>query len=488
MNRKPTRALFFVPLLYVACLVLVPWEATSAQVVCGDESPAYPVTEEREGLRLWPDGFEPARPNQALPPDRDSTQFVGYPYPSAATGLELFQALDIVGDRLIVLYNTGIQVWDIGGVYAADPRRLAFRDGVLGQWLAHPGEGHEDGSLVDMAAIADPADPNRILIVTSGEAGSVGMAVFRYDRAQNRLSPIYQDLTRDGADVELVVYGGRVYALVSSATGAFVFDVSATNEIDTPCLDDEFATNCPAGIQLGKIGSGLVSRYIGAIVKDGALFVALSAGSISPSQPPPQIWQLDATQPGTAARRFLGSVRDSHSPLLIRRGSRYFLAVVEAKRLRIYEVGDCLDASGCTSLPAPSYDAALRSNTWSRNHLSYSESDGKPFLYYGVSTGNLSGSAVERLLDLSNLGGSNLLPEITASGQTYVDPCNGSSPIGFWAAHYSQNHLGLRNFVPTMGRFRGRYFYRTATAVLDVHVRTEVFSDGFESGDLSAWN
>lgn len=488
MDRKSTPAVPLLrPLVFVG-LVLAPWVSLTAQVICGDESPAYPVTEMREGVRIWPDGFEPARPDQPLPQNRDSTQFVGYPYPSAATGLELFQALDIVGDRLIVLYNTGIQVWNIGGAFAEDPQRLAFRDGILGQWLAHPGEGHEDGSLVDMAAIQDPADANRILIVTAGEAGSVGVAVFRYEKAQNRLSPIYQDTTRDGADLELTVFGGRVYALVSSTTGAFVFDVSATNDLTGPCLDDEFAITCPGGIQLGKIGGGVASRYVGAMVKDGALFVALSVGSISPSQQPPQIWQLDPARPDLAARRFLGTVRDTHSPLLIRRGNRYFMAVVEAKRLRIYEVGDCLDTSGCAGLPAPSYDSALRTNSWSQNILTYSESDGIPYLYYGINTGNLGGSAVERLLDLRQLGASNVLPEITASGQTYVDPCNGSSPIGYWAAHYSQNHLGLRNFVPTMGRFRGRYFYRTATAVLDVHIRTEIFNDGFESGDVSAWN
>lgn len=460
--------------------------AAAAAPICGANSPAYPVPEYRGSTRLWPDGFQPARPGQPIPPNRDSTQFVGYPYPSATTGLELFIGLDIVGDRLFVLYNVGLQVWNIGGTRAENPQMLTFEDGLTGRWLAHPGDGEEDGYLFDVAALQDPADPNRIFVTTAGK-NEVGVAVWRYDRAENALTPIYQDANQETTDVDMLTVGGRAYALLASIRGAFLVDVSATNDLSAPCLNDHVAITCPEGILLGEIGNADRSRYIGGIERDGSLFVAYSEGAISANGRLPQIWQVDPAQPANATRRFLGSVRDTHSPLLFRKGSRHYMAVVEAKRLRIYDVDACLDADGCTSLPTPSYDAALRNNNWAQDYLTYSESNGTPFLYYGVGTGNLTGTAVERLIDLSNLGRNNRLREITATGETYTDPCNGVGPIGYWADYYPQNHNGLRNFVPGKGHFYNQYFYRATTAVLDVHIRTEIFRDGFESGDLSAW-
>ncbi len=134
-------------------------------------------------------------------------------------------------------------------------------------------------------------------------------------------------------------------------------------------------------------------------------------------------------------------------------------------------MGDCLDSTGCTGLPAPVFDHALRSQNWSYNFLSYSVSNGTPFLYYGFEGIFPSGPAYERLFDLTNLGGSNALSEITETGQTYIDGCNGLSGIGYWSDYYERNEHGYRNFSPRKGKWSGNYFYKVNTGTFDVHTR-----------------
>ena len=448
--------------------------ADSVQALCGENSPAFPVPEFRGSTRLWPNNFRPGNPGQQLPPNRDSTQYVGTTYPYAGNGHEQFIGMDIAGGRLFVLYNVGISVWDINGANAENPLRQHYRDGIEGHWLFHPGTGEDDGYVLDMAAMQDPSNSNRILVVTSGKI-PVGVGIWRFDKLSNQLSPIYQDTSKEGAEVTMAQYGGRVYAFISSNTGPFVLDVTQSNTLSAPCLD----TACPGGIYKGKIGTANGSRYIDAIERNGIMYVASSMGGISPNAPLPQIWELDPASPTTAVRRYLGAttVRDTNSAVLLKKGANYYMGVIENKRLRIYNINDCLDSTGCTGLPSPLYDEALRNNNWTTNYLTYSESEGTPFLYAGMAGGNLSGTSVERLIDLSNLGSSNFLPEITAGGQTYTDACNGLGPIGYWADYYTLNDNGLRNLVPNKGKFNGGFFYRTTVATIDVHVRTNIVQD-----------
>lgn len=467
--RSPVRGLAALTMT----LGLLGADGVQAQL-CGENSPAFPVPEFRGSTRLWPSNFRPGNPGQQLPPNRDSTQYVGTTYPYAGNGHEQFIGMDIASDRLFVLYNVGISAWDISGANAENPQRLHYRDGIEGHWLSHPGTGEDDGYVLDVAAMQDPSNANRIFVVTSGKI-PVGAGIWRFDKVANQLSPIYQDTTKEGSEVTMAQFGGRVYAFVSSNTGAFVLDVTQSNTLTSPCLD----TACPGGIYKGKIGTANGSRYIDAIERNGIMYVAMSMGGISPNAALPQIWETDPASPSTAVRRYLGAttVRDTNSPVLLKKGANYYMGVVENKRLRIYNINDCLDTSGCTGLPSPLYDEALRTNNWTTNYLTYSESDGTPFLYTGIAGGNLSGTSVERLIDLSNLGSSNILPEITAGGQTYTDPCNGLGPIGYWADYYTLNDHGSRNFVPNKGKFNGGYFYRTTVATIDVHVRTNVVQD-----------
>ena len=73
------------------------------------------------------------------------------------------------------------------------------------------------------------------------------------------------------------------------------------------------------------------------------------------------------------------------------------------------------------------------------------------------------GAAYERLFDLTNLGGTNQLSEMTETGGTFTDECNGLGPIGYWSYYYELNATGYRNFSPRKAMFGGRYFYKINT-------------------------
>jgi hypothetical protein len=440
------------------------------QAQCGGNSPAFPVPEFRGPTRLWPtNGFRPGLPGQQLPANRDSTQYLSTTFPSNASGHELFWALDVVGDKVIVMYNAGIQVWDIAGVKAEDPERLAFKDGILGQWFFHTPPGEADGYLTDVAAIQDPSNSNRILIVVSSLA-PIGVTIWRYDRSTGQLTQAYQNTDIEANDVDLINYQGTVYGFFATGPGAYMINVSATNSLATGCMDNA----CPGGIYMGEVGTAVGSRYVDVIERGGSVYMASTNGGLAVTGPPPEIWELNPSLPTLAARRWVGSIRDTHSPQMFEKGGNYYMAVVEQKRVKIYNVNDCLDSTGCTGLPVALFDHALRNQNWTYHFLTYSVSEGTPFLHYGSEGIFASGPAYERLFDLSNLGITNVLDDITSTGQTYTDACNGLTGIGFWADYQERNDFGLRNHHARKGKFSGKYFYKVNTGTFDVHTRNAI--------------
>ena len=443
----------------------------STQAQCGNNSPAYPVPEFRGPVRMWPTGFRPGLPGDQFPAARDSTQYISTTFPFHGSGHELFWALDVVGDKVFTMYNAGIQVWDIAGNLAEDPERIHFRDGIEGHWFLHPPPGEADGYLTDISAIQDPSNSNRILIAVSSLA-PIGVTIWRFDRSSGTLSQAYQNTHLEANDVELVNFNGTVYGFFATGPGAYVLNVSATNSVPSGCLDSA----CPSGINLGKIGTAAGSRYLGVTERNGSIFVASSNGGLSPSSPLPEIWELNPALPSLAIRRWVGTVRDTHSPVLFSKAGLYWMAVVESKRVKIYNVNDCLDSNGCTGLPVAVFDHALRTQNWSYNFLTYSVSEGTPFLYYGFEGIFPSGPAYERLFNLSNLGISNAITEVMDGAGTYTDPCNGLGPINYWADYQERNEHGFRNYAPRKGKFAGKYFYKVNTGTFDVHTRNNIVS------------
>jgi hypothetical protein len=486
--------------LPVICLALLGLAATSSSLQAGgvdcsepgQNSPAFPVPEFRDGARLWPDGFRPALPGEQLPLERDSTDYTSLTLPSFSSGHELFMGVDIVGDRLFVLYNVGLQVWDISAPFAERPKRLAILDYIRGDWLVNLPPGENDTHLSYISAIQDPADTDQTLIAVSG-IFPIGVSLFSYRRSTDQLNQLYQNTAVDSHQVQLRVVDGRVDGFFASQQGAFVLDLTAASEMPKPCLIDGISNLCP-DVFLGRIGDPLSpeprGRYIDVLQVGDTWYLLSSWGSPHPVVSPPEIWRFDPLDLENTERVYRGTERNSHAVIFLRRNDQTFLALREIFELKIYPIDGCLDADGCATLPLPIYQENLGAVNWPTSTLTYSESHGTPYLYYGVvGSHNLSTPTVERLLDLTHLGGTNHLTEITASGETYTDPCSGSS-IGYWSDYYAKNAYGYRNFSPQQGKFNGAsHFYRATMATIDVHVRTldVLFADGFELGTTGAW-
>ncbi len=257
-----------------------------------------------------------------------------------------------------------------------------------------------------------------------------------------------------------------------------MLDVTAAAALPFGCLDGA----CPNGIYVGRVtvaapGASSGGRYLGVVEHGGKIYVATSYGGGPSFTPLPQIWEIDPAFPGSAVRRYLGTINDTHASTLFVKGGIPYMAVVQNRFIRIFNVSSCLDADGCVSLPAPTFEQALRPVNWTYHFLSYSVSEGTPFLYYGFEGMFPAGSAYERLYDLSNLGTGNPLSEITETGGTYTDECNLQTGVGYWSSYYEKNDTGYRNYAPRRGKFSGRYFYKVNTATFDVHVRTVVIQN-----------
>jgi len=465
--------------------------------VCGDNSPAVPVPQCRNAstgaevdcssagaVEIWPDGFRPGLPGQTLPSNRDTTDRTGgQTVPGASSGHELFAAVDVVGDVLFVSYNAGIQAWDIGPGNEENPPRIAFRDGWQGAFFSFPPPSEQLIFIEEIDAIADGQD---MFLAVSGKA-PVGPSLWRFSTGSNTFTQLYQDtdaVSNQQPTVQQIrvarASNNRVYAFAASNNGLNVYDVTRAETL-APCWDDNaIAGRQCSSVYLGVIGDSNDSvdefvRYLDVIVKDQKIYVAVSDNSGFVSFPRTvEIWEFNPSIPGNSIRRFAGAGLSSAIAgiSLFEHDGAEYMALIESDVLKIFDVTSCLDSNGCSSLTSAASPIALSSFPAPDQFLTFSESNGTPFLYYGINSNALEGPAIEQLYDLSELGTSNpSLPEITSTGGSYVDPCNGQM-IDYWGDYYSRNEHGLRELEPRIGKFSGNYFYRAADTVLDVHVRT----------------
>lgn len=462
-------------------LLLSPTTALAGE--CGANEPAFPVPQcvsSTTGLEvtcgtagsveLWPAGFRPGLPGDRLPLDRDSTQWRSFSIPGANSGHELFQSLDIHANHLYVAYNAGLQVWNIAGANAEDPNRLFNPDGYRGQFLEFPSSGENDFWCDDVSVIDPSGGDTNVLVALTGKDG-VGFSIWDHRKNVNLLTQYYQDLGTDTRTVETLEFNNNAYAFAGSFSGAFVYDLTAARNLASPCLDNK-GTVCP-GVYEGSVGTLNKGYYMSVIERGGRVYLASVGGTATRLE----IWEMtNPSNPGSAVQRLNQTSINSRGVEFFLRGSVYYLAIIEAsgsqRILKIYNATNCLDTNGCGSLGSPVWQTTLPS--WSANFqwLTYSESSGTPYLFYGFQSVNMEGDAIEQLFDLTTLGTTNQITEITQSGGSFTDACNGQT-VDYWGYYYPKNDHGLRNVSPQVGRFNGDYFYRAAFGILDVQVKGE---------------
>ncbi len=441
------------------------------------------------GIDLWiPEVFRPGltgRPNRQLPADRDSTEWDSIFNPGYHTGLELFESVDVLGDHLYVAYNSGFSIWDVSGGNAENPVRIKVRDGWnkhpcpadpdCGPFLSFPSLPAEVDQLIEDIDVLEASGGTNVYIAVSGK-NPVGLSLWRFNTNSKNVSAIYQDIDRPvSRQVRLVRSGGRLYVFSSYSGGIAVYDLTQAIALGQ-CLE-ETGTDCP-GVYRGDVGSITSGRFVDVLQRPtGELLIAASDARVSgPSGQGLELWQMnDPANPGVATQLFDGLDPETYGSALFSHEGNDYLAAVEndgsLNKIRIWNINACGGGGGACSLGASLFDLP-GPRFLSDQFLTYSTSDGTPFLYYGLFANGLPGPQVEQLLDLTTLGraGQNIT-EMTDGGATYLDNC-AEEDLDYWAWYYPGNEFGPKNLTPRIGKFHpdSGYFYRAARGILDVHV------------------
>jgi hypothetical protein len=446
---------------------------------CVDEDGFAVTCVTPDAVELWPESFQPA---SGISSTRDSTDWLGLTVPGSQSGHELFKAVDVVtaggqSRRLYAAYNAGIQVWDISAGSAASPLRLAVRDGWEGDFISFPDP--EVGALEfveDVAALGVGTEDLAALAAID----PVGPTLWEFDPDASTFALLYQDSANSSRKIQIAqIDDGNVYAFAATSDGVAVYNVSAARALVAPCFDTQ-SHACP-GVFRGLLPGMTTGRWVDVLYVPviDRLLVAASDGSTTSAG----IWQVDDPEDpaGSSIQRFDGGADlvGARGLQMFSHDGHFYLALVRQKQLRILLIDDCLFGPGCFLGAGSVVDAvdpiALRNLATTEDILSYSTVNREPLLYYGVAAQGLSGPDVDQLFDLASLSPPDPLPlaglpEITASGGAYVDPCN-SSTIRYWSHYYSENAHGLNNVSPRVGKFaRNGYFYRAAETILDVHL------------------
>ncbi len=404
-----------------------------------------------------------------LPAQRDSTdwdEFQG-PYSNLAPH---WMSIDVENGWLFAALNFGLEIWDARGPLAGNPtltRSLGSADFPV---RLPPGV-HGSNPINDI-----DAPPGHDGLLALSATNQVGLAVFN---TAVKASPraVYGDHGKNGVAVYATTLGQRHYAFMATAgQGLLAYDLSAAEGNLSPCVEVTPAQQ-GCGVYLGKVGNRNLVQYVDGV----GSYLALASGNFDFGL---EIW--DVSDPANPRLRIdaLGSQLGVHGVTLWQRKGHTYLAVRVndsiAMQARIYDLS-CLE-TGCTSLGAPIWTTPL-SLGGKEYFVTHSvATGGRDFLYFGNENRCAQSLQNEWLFDVTN----------PAQARDVTPPpalVNGEL-TGYWGWYYRRNPTGFNRVTPRVGVFDGKYFYRAAYSLMDIHelAVNEIFHDGFESGSLAGWS
>jgi PKD repeat protein len=423
---------------------------------CGRAScatPAAPVPSDRWGGLRPLDTSLATCSNLGPPFCRDSTTFDEFT--QAYSGFPWFMSIDAENNTLFVALSHGLQLWDASGLFPEPISQLSFTAFPL--WSSNP---EVKWPLQDVDAPAGVDD----LVAVAGQAG-IGIAIIDLT---NKSEPevLYQNYEKEGNQVYAATLGGRRYAFLAASSGLpsgglYAFDMTQAKLYDR-CAEFIPAVGAPVecpGVYQGRIGSKVSVTDVDGVDR----FVVASFGSSQGFE----IWDVAAPSLPQLKLSGLGD-RRVNGVALWKEGSSYYLAartsVFEAgpgrvvHRTAIYDVS-CITGS-CAGLGAP-LSAGEYDGGGINEYLTFSRSDGIPFLYLGSDDRCSGGTQREWLLDVRN----------PAAPQDI-------SPFNYWGWYYRGGPTGFNTVMPRSGKFVGSTFYRTALSLFDFHQRTGLTGGG----------
>jgi PKD repeat protein len=422
---------------------------------------------------LWGD-LQPAD-TFPLPGNRDATDF--NEFRQAYGSKAWYYSMDVENGYVFAGTAYGLQAWD-ARTTPANPTLL----GTLTYGQIPVGINSAEEKWPMRAADAPEGVDNTVAFV--GVAG-MGLSVVDFsNKGQPRV--VYQSHKKNSESVYAATIGGRQYAFMAASGsdaggGLYIFDMTAAKTAgvggacteSAPAPADPGDASCP-GVLQGKFKSKVNPNKSDVFQVHGVdNFIILSFGTSRGFE----IW--DVSNPASPVLKIDGqSDRSVYGVAMWRDGSRYYAAtrteyyngVSVAHETNTFDV-NCI-ASSCSGLSAPLSHEEHDAGT-SNAYLTFSRSNGTPFLYLG-SDNRCTGSVQrEWLLDVSSPGAPRDITgaKVTAS-DTFLSGVKQTITYGYWGSYYRGNPGGLNLMMPRSAKFSGDYLYRAGLSIFDIHKRT----------------
>ncbi|NJL26754.1 MAG: hypothetical protein HC897_02195 [Thermoanaerobaculia bacterium] len=385
--------------------------------------------------------------------------------------------LDIQGDYLFTVTGLGFGVFDVSNPLAPRLLRQSKAKDLLPFW--EPSD--QNDYLLDLdapgsGAPGDTSGSDDMVVITGGDQGFVVL-----DTRQKAFPLVhYQDaggiLTNSAYAAKL---GERFWAIAADNTndgGLQLYDMTAATSLSRCLENSKAAPSC--GVYQGRIGPMLPA----AEVRGAGDFLAVRRFSRNL-----EIWNV--ANPQLPVQRLAGQLAGFTVEIAMWRDARtatprYYLAAIGEVKLWIYDVS-CIAAAGACALTSPvTLDVPdASSSTAQQLQLSFSWNGDRPFLYVGnFNEGIACVPQREYLVDVS-----------TPASARFVQHQPGGDD--YWGWYYTTCPTGFNYMRPMHAKFHASsgYLYRAAYSFLDSHrlvvgSTPAIFSDGFESGTLSAWS
>ncbi|HEX4953214.1 MAG TPA: PKD domain-containing protein [Thermoanaerobaculia bacterium] len=391
-----------------------------------------------------------------LPTDRDSTDFDEFDPPPGPleTAAPFWVSLDIENSWIFAAVDTGLHIWNAANP-ASPTRSAAIGRAAFPVWTTDP---HLARPVLDVDA--PPGNDNVVAVALGTNGIAAGLAVFN---TTSKTSPAarYADTDKNVQQVWATNIGGADYAFTATkGDGLLVYNLSLAQARTTLCTEDTPTSTC--GVYVGRVGSRSSFSYIDGVTSGTSSFVVASSGGVAQGL---EIWNVSNPAAPVQVLTVTGS-EFIHGVALWRAGSSYYLATRvtsgSGTQARIYNVS-CISTASCSGLGSPNWTFAMPSSG-AGLFVTYSESDGRRFVYFGHVDRCNSGLQTEWLFDVSNPG--------APFDITPPPGLVGGEPTGYWGWYYRRNPTGFNWVMPRMGKFSGRYFYRAALGIFDIHELT----------------
>lgn len=436
--------------LLLASALLAPQAWAQAQCDrfgCGRIScatPARPVDR-----ALWGD-LQPVDPNP-LPTNRDATAFDEFKEQYASKNW--YFALDVENGFLFTALSHGLQIWDLSN--PATPNLLTqAKDSGTGSLLPVWSDSAEVKWPIQDIDVPSGSDN---VAAAVGEGG-IGLVVFDTSN-KSKVRVAYQNNLKDGHDVHATTIGNTQYAFAATSSGLFGYNLTAARQL-SGCLEGVPAVGqsvACAGVFLGRVGPRAEAKYVSGVDQ----FVAASFGASGRvGDRGFEIW--DMSNPSSPQLKLSGITSEFvYGTAMWKEGNRYLIGLRTSSQGRIYDVS-CITGT-CSGSLTPQWTQTLDSGA-ENFFVTFSRSNGTPFLYWGSDNRCTGGLQREWLMDVSNPAAPH---DITPPAKVF----NGQT-TGYWGWYYRPNTTGFNLVMPRMGKFNGDYFYRAGLAIMDIHKRT----------------